>query len=184
MVCSISVIILKSIFRKIDLRYHDKEQTTMFPPSRAYEQPPRMLDYVAALLPTLIILCSSIVILIFSYYAKGNQLMEHLAPTVSSILSGEMFFLEIIIILYPHHERFDIVPLVFSIVARFNFVHLAFVAAFISYVSTTNDYGTYLTWVTVLTIPIIMLTIIPFAMGVFTRPLQDLYPEQQLALLP
>lgn len=68
-----------------------------------------------------------------------------------------------LIIAYHHHEQYETLPAIYELIGRINLFHLLVCSCFIIYVKMgDNNYSTYFTWLYVLTIPIMILSIIPF----------------------
>jgi len=131
-------------------------------PYQRIEDHPTVKQYFMAVAPTLYIFLSSSTTLLYAYQAKGVTSLEKDAPSLSTLLSSLMILFEIVVIFYPTHERFEIIQWLMGIVFRINLVQLILSASFISYESTTDDYMTYFTWIYVCTVPIVLLTAIPF----------------------
>jgi len=136
-------------------------------PLQRIEQRPSISQYFIAVAPTLFIFLASSTILIYEYQAKGTKSLEAAAPSLATLLSALMMVFEVILIAYRNHERFEILQSLMQIILRINLVHLIISASFISYEKTTGDYSTYFTWSYVCTVPIVLLSGLPFFMEMF-----------------
>jgi hypothetical protein len=123
-------------------------------------------QYLMAFAMPLLIFFSSITILMYANIVKGT-LFETTSPIVSTCFSAIMLIIECICIAYKHHEQYAMIPSIMEIIVRIQIFHLIICGSFASYVSTSHDYGTYDTWIHVVTMPLILLSIFPFLMGVF-----------------
>lgn len=124
------------------------------------DEPTQSQTYMA-IVPPLMVFSSSLFMLWFAYIVKGSS--ESKSPIVSTILSIEMLLMCMLILFYRHHERYDMVPFIYRIIIRINLLHLIVCSCFISYVKMSGDnYSTYFTWLYILTIPIMILSISPF----------------------
>ena len=131
------------------------------------ENRPSIGQYFIAVAPTLFIFLASSTILIYEYQVKGTPSLEASAPSLATLLSAMMLFFEIILIAYRNHERYEILQSLMQIIIRINLVHLIITASFISYEKTTGDYSTYFTWSYICTVPIVLLSGLPFFMEMF-----------------
>jgi FlaA1/EpsC-like NDP-sugar epimerase len=132
-------------------------------------QSPRTIDYVIAVLPTLIVIFDSIIMLTLASHAKGTPEQEYASPMISTILSIIIFIVSLVGIMYQHHEEFEIIPIFFKIIIRINVFQSVICAMFVMYLKNNIDqYSTYLTFLYITTIPIIFLAILPFRMGIRT----------------
>jgi hypothetical protein len=123
-------------------------------------------QYVMAAAMPLLLFFSSVTLLIYAGIVKGTT-SEKTSPVLSTCISISMLIFEGVCILYKHHEQYMMIPSIMEIMARVQIFHLIICGSFVPYVNTTNDYGTYYTWIHVLTLPLILLSIFPFLVGVF-----------------
>jgi len=122
---------------------------------------PTCIQTIMAVCPNTIVFCSSFFMLYYAYNVKGTN-MEYTSPFVSTILSIIMFLMCILIIAYRHHIDFEFLSPMYKIIIRINIFHLILCGSFVSYVKTSGNYSTYFTWLYVVTIPIAILSFIPF----------------------
>jgi hypothetical protein len=124
---------------------------------------PSNVQIFMGMVPALLVFTSSLVMLWFAYDVKDSPEWRTTSPIVSTILSFEMLIMCGIIIAYDHHEQYVLLPSMYEIIARINVFHLLVCSCFIMYVKMGDDnYTTYLTWLFVLTIIIMILSICPF----------------------
>lgn len=121
-----------------------------------------MTQYAMAIIPMILIMVCSSCIMYYAYAARGNQDAEKESPLLSTILSIAMFIIELLIIAYRHHERYEIVRGIAEIMVRINLIHLIICGSCISYIKTGGEYNTYFILVCVLTVPIYLLSFSPF----------------------
>ena len=115
------------------------------------------------IVPALLVFTSSLVMMWFAYDVKDSPEWRTTSPIISTVLSFEMLVMCGLIIAYDHHEQYEILPSMYEIIARITAFHLLVCSCFIVYVKMSDDnYATYLTWLYVLTIPIMILSICPF----------------------
>jgi hypothetical protein len=136
----------------------DEERYTLYRISQ-----PSNVQIFMGIVPALLVFTSSLVMLWFAYDVKDISDWRTTSPIVSTVLSFEMLIMCGIIIAYDHHEQYELLPSMYEIIARINMFHLLVCSCFIVYVKMSDDnYATYLTWLYVLTIPIMILSICPF----------------------
>ena len=136
----------------------DEERQTLYRINR-----PSNVQTFMGLVPALLVFTSSLVMMWFAYDVKDLPEWRTTSPIVSTILSFEMLIMCGLIIMYDHHEQYALLPSMYEIIARINVFHLLICSCFIMYVKMgDNNYATYLTWLFVLTIPIMILSICPF----------------------
>ena len=121
-------------------------------------------QFIMAVTMPLFIFFSSIIILIYANVAKGTK-YETTSPVLSTCFSAIMLIVECVCIAYKHHEQYAMIPSIMEIIVRIQIFHLILSGSFTSYVSTSHDYGTYNTWIHVVTMPLILLSIFPFLIG-------------------
>ena len=130
---------------------------------------PTIPQICMALIPALMTFFSSICMLWFAYEVKGTPTWEPMSPIVSTILSVEMLAMCLLEIMYPHHEQYELFPFFYKIIIRMNLFHVVVCASFISYVKMgTDNYTTYFTWLCVITIPITILSIVPYILYIYS----------------
>ena len=123
-------------------------------------------QYVMAAAIPLLLFFISVTLLIYAGIVKGTT-SEKTSPVLSTGLSVAMVIFECVCIAYKHHRQYMMIPSIMEIMVRVQIFHLIICGSFVSYVNTTKDYSTYYTWIHVLTLPLILLSIFPFLMGVF-----------------
>ena len=124
---------------------------------------PSNVQTFMGMIPALLVFSSSLVMLWFAYDVKDSPEWRTTSPIVSTVLSLEMLVMCALIIVYDHHVQYELLPSMYEIIARINAFHLLVCSCFIVYVKMGDDnYATYLTWLYVLTIPIMILSICPF----------------------
>lgn len=121
-------------------------------------------QYVMAAAMPLLLFFSSVTLLIYAGIVKGTT-SEKTSPVLSTYVSIAMLIFEGVCIAYKHHEQYAMIPSIMEIMVRVQIFHLIICGSFIPYVNTTNDYSTYYTWIHVLTMPLILLSIFPFLIG-------------------
>jgi len=127
-----------------------------------YRTPSNVQTFMG-IVPALLVFTSSLVMMWFAYDVKDSPEWRTTSPIVSTILSFEMLIMCGLIIMYDHHEQYELLPSMYEIIARINVFHLLICSCFIIYVKMGDgNYATYLTWLFVLTIPIMILSICPF----------------------
>ena len=127
-----------------------------------YHRPSNIQTFMGVV-PALLVFTSSLVMMWFAYDVKDTPEWRATSPIVSTILSFEMLIMCCLIIAYEHHEQYELLPSMYEFIARINLFHLIVCSCFIIYVKMGADhYPTYLTWLYVLTIPIMILSICPF----------------------
>jgi hypothetical protein len=136
----------------------DEERQTLYRISQ-----PSNIQIFMGMVPALLVFTSSLVMLWFAYDVKDSPEWRTTSPIVSTVLSFEMLIMCGVIIVYDHHEQYELLPSMYEIIARINVFHLLICSCFIMYVKMGDDnYATYLTWLYVLTIPIMILSVCPF----------------------
>lgn len=123
-------------------------------------------QYVMAAVMPLLLFFISVTLLIYAGIVKGTA-AEKTSPVLSTGLSVAMVIFECVCIAYKHHQQYAMIPSIMEIMVRVQIFHLIICGSFVSYVNTTKDYDTYYTWIHVLTLPLILLSICPFLTGVF-----------------
>jgi len=124
---------------------------------------PSNIQTFMGIVPALMVFSSSLVMLWFAYDVSDMPEWRTTSPVVSTVLSLEMLVMCGIIIAYDHHEQYETLPAIYKLIGRINLFHLLVCSCFIIYVKMgDNNYSTYFTWLYVLTIPIMILSIIPF----------------------
>ena len=121
-------------------------------------------QYVMAAAMPLLLFFSSVTLLIYAGIVKGTT-SEKTSPVLSTYVSIAMLIFEGVCIAYKHHRQYAMIPSIMEIMVRVQIFHLIICGSFIPYVNTTNDYSTYYTWIHVLTMPLILLSIFPFLWG-------------------
>lgn len=121
-------------------------------------------QYVMAAAMPLLLFFSSVTLLIYAGIVKGTT-SEKTSPVLSTCISISMLIFEGVCIAYKHHQQYAMIPSIMEIMARIQIFHLIICGSFVPYVNTTKDYGTYYTWIHVLTMPLILLSIFPFLIG-------------------
>ena len=129
------------------------------------ENRPTTMQRVMATVPFLLIMFCCMIILYYTYIARGNIDAEAFAPTLATILSTVMVVTELLIIAYRHHPSYEKVASVANVMVRFNVFHLIVCASCMVYVKTSGGYNTYFAWSYVLTIIIYLIAFIPFVCG-------------------
>jgi hypothetical protein len=143
------------------------------------EEEPRLIDYVMAIVPSLIVVINSISILSYALYAKNSPIKEQNSPIFSTLLSAVILITSIVALLYDYHEDFELIKILFKIIIRINLVQLAICVAFIVYLKNNIDqYNTYFVFLYCITIPMLFLAIVPFISGI--RPLIRNHETQYL----
>jgi hypothetical protein len=136
----------------------DEERHTLYRISQ-----PSNVQIFMGMVPALLVFISSLVMMWYAYDVKDVPEWRTTSPIVSTILSFEMLIMCGLIIAYDHHEQYELLPSMYEIIARINVFHLLICSCFIMYVKMGDDnYTTYLTWLYVLTIPIMILSVCPF----------------------
>ena len=136
----------------------DEERHTLYRINR-----PSNIQTFMGIVPALLVFTSSLVMMWFAYDVKDSPEWRTTSPIVSTILSFEMLIMCGLIVMYDHHEQYELLPSAYEFIARINVFHLLVCSCFIMYVKMGDDnYITYLTWLYVLTIPIMILSICPF----------------------
>jgi hypothetical protein len=136
----------------------DEERQTLY----RIRQPSNIQIFMG-MVPALLVFISSLVMMWYAYDVKDVPEWRTTSPIVSTILSFEMLIMCGIIIMYDHHEQYELLPSMYEIIARINVFHLIVCSCFIMYVKMGDDnYTTYLTWLYVLTTLIMILSICPF----------------------
>jgi len=131
------------------------------------EQYPTFKQYLIAYIPTLLIFLSTVTILTMAYQCRGIDSLEKQAPNISTILSVMMLILELFLIVYQNHSRFDVLKTMIGIALRINLVHLILSSSFISFVKNGGDFNTYASWISGITLPIFLLSGIPLFSDIF-----------------
>lgn len=126
------------------------------------EPQPTTAQRAMATIPFLIIMMCCMIILYYTYIARGNALDEAFAPTLATILSFVMIITELLIMAYRHHPSYEKVASVANIMVRFNIFHLIVCASCMVYVKTGDGYNTYFAWSYVLTLIIYLISFSPF----------------------
>ena len=127
-----------------------------------YRTPSNVQTFMG-IVPALLVFTSSLVMMWFAYDVKDSPEWRTTSPIVSTILSFEMLIMCGLIIMYNHHDQYELLPSMYEIIARINVFHLLICSCFIIYVKMGDgNYATYLTWLFVVTIPIMILSICPF----------------------
>ena len=121
-------------------------------------------QYIMAVVTPLFILFSSIIILIYANVANHTE-YEKTSPILSTCFSAIMLIIECVSICYHHHPQYAMIPTIMELLARVQIFHLIICGSFVPYVATSKDYGTYDTWIHVITMPLILLSIFPFLRG-------------------
>lgn len=103
----------------------------------------------------------------YAFDVKGTD-MESTSPLVSTILSVVIFLTCILGIAYRHHQKYEMVPSTFSIIIRINVAHLILCGSFIPYINSHGEYSTYMTWLYAITIPMILISLVPFVAGIYS----------------
>jgi hypothetical protein len=129
---------------------------------------PTMIQTIMAIVPNTIVCASSFFMLCYAYSVKGNPDMEPTSTIVSTILSFIIFIMCILSIAYQHHDKYDFISCIYPIIIRINLFQLIVCGSFISYVQTSGNYSTYFTWLYVITIPIIIMSFLPFVTGAYS----------------
>jgi hypothetical protein len=120
-----------------------------------------------AVIPMTITFFDSLFIVWYAYDVKGTD-MEATSPVVSTILSTFTFLICILGIAYRHHQKYDMVPSTFHILIRINIFHLILCGSFIPYIKSHGEYNTYMLWLYVITIPMILISLVPFVAGIYS----------------
>ena len=123
-------------------------------------------QYIMAVITPLLIFFSSIIILFYANIANHTE-HEKTSPILSVCFSAIMLIIECVSICYKHHPRYAMIPSIMELLVRVQIFHLIICGSFVPYVNTSKDYGTYETWIHVVTMPLIILSIFPFLMGVY-----------------
>jgi len=105
------------------------------------------------------IICSSI--LYVAYYARDIMELRSVSANLTAWSSFAMLIIEIVFIAYRHPIQFEWAKSLIEVALRLNLFHLIIMASFVSYVKTSGDFTTYFTWSYILTIPILILSLIP-----------------------
>ena len=129
------------------------------------EHRPTTAQRAMAIVPFLLIMMCCMIILYYTYIARGNASDEAFAPVLASILSFVMIITEFLIMAYRHHPSYEKVASVANVMVRFNVFHLIVCASCMVYVKTSGGYNTYFAWSYVLTIIIYLIAFIPFVCG-------------------
>jgi hypothetical protein len=123
-------------------------------------------QYIMAVITPLLIFFSSIIILFYANIANHTE-HEKTSPILSVCFSAIMLIIECVSICYKHHPRYAMIPSIMELLVRVQIFHLIICGSFVPYVNTSKDYGTYETWIHVVTMPLIILSIFPCLMGVY-----------------
>jgi len=126
------------------------------------ENQPTTMQRAMAIVPFLLIMFCCMIILYYTYIARGNIDAEAFAPVLATILSFVMLVTEFIIMAYRHHPSYIKVESVANIMVRFNIFHLIVCGSCASYVKTSGGYNTYFAWSYVLTLIIYLISFSPF----------------------
>ena len=129
------------------------------------ERQPTTMQRVMATIPFLLIMFCCMIILYYTYIARGNIDAEAFAPTLATILSFVMVVTELLIIAYRHYPSYEPVASVANVMVRFNIFHLIVCASCMVYVKTGDGYNTYFAWSYVLTLIIYLISFSPFVCG-------------------
>ena len=121
-------------------------------------------QYLMAAAIPLLLFFSSITLLIYAGIVKDTP-SEKTSPILSTCLSIAMLIFECVCIAYKHHEQYEMIPSIMEIMVRVQIFHLIICGSFVPYVNTSKDYGTYYTWIHVITMPLILFSIFPFLWG-------------------
>lgn len=130
------------------------------------ERQPTTAQRAMAIVPFLLIMFCCMIILYYTYIARGNIDAETFAPTLATILSFVMIITELLIIAYRHHPSYEKVASVANIMVRFNIFHLIVCASCMVYVKTGDGYNTYFAWSYVLTLIIYLISFSPFVCNI------------------
>ena len=128
---------------------------------------PTIPQTIMAIVPITMTFFNSLFMIWYAFDVKGTN-MESTSPLVSTILSIFTCLMCIIGIAYRHHQKYEMVSSTFSIIIRINIFHLILCGSFISYINTHGAYTTYMTWLYVVTIPIILISLVPFVAGIYS----------------
>jgi len=123
-------------------------------------------QYIMAVITPLLIFFSSIIILFYANIANHTE-HEKTSPILSVCFSAIMLIIECVSICYKHHPHYAMIPSIMELLVRVQIFHLIICGSFVPYVNTSKDYGTYETWIHVITMPLIILSIFPCLMGVY-----------------
>jgi hypothetical protein len=129
------------------------------------ENRPTTIQRAMAIIPFLLIMMCCMIILYYTYIARGNASDEAFAPVLASILSTVMIITEFVIMAYRHHPSYIKVESVANVMVRFNIFHLIVCGSCASYVKTSGGYDTYFAWSYVLTLIIYLISFSPFVCG-------------------
>lgn len=130
------------------------------------ENQPTTAQRVMATIPFLLIMMCCMIILYYTYIARGNIDDEAFAPILATILSFVMIITEFLIMAYRHHPSYEKVESVANVMVRFNIFHLIVCASCMVYVKTGDGYNTYFAWSYVLTLIIYLISFSPFVCGI------------------
>jgi len=128
---------------------------------------PTVLQTVMGIGPMTITFFNSLFMVWYAFDVKGTD-MESTSPTVSTLLSAVTLLMCILGIAYRHHDTYKIVSSTFEVIIRITVFHLIICGSFTVYIKTHGDYTTYMTWLYVITIPIIVISLVPFLSGVYS----------------
>ena len=128
---------------------------------------PTVSQTVMAIVPITMIFFNSLFMVWYAFDVKGTN-MESTSPLVSTILSAVVFMMCILGIAYRHHQKYDMVPSTLSIIIRINIAHLILCGSFIPYIKSHGEYSTYMTWLYAITIPMIIISLVPFVAGIYS----------------
>ena len=139
------------------------ELTERIAVEQAFEEmnSPTSLQHIVAFTPIALSFLSSAAILFDAEHAKGTLLDERMAPQIATILSASMLSLTLMSFCYRGHSYHEPVRSIMAIIFRINLIQTIVCSGFISYLKNGGEYATYFLWVYLLTVPILILSVLP-----------------------